>query len=498
LTGRKIAQDKKFFYIFIPLIEIKIPIMRICKLTLQRNPADFPMLLSTISILSLAIVFNSCTKEFKTVPSLPAQSYSNSLAARKTNIIVINADDIGFEVPTYSGGQSYSTPNMDFLAKHGVQFSQARAVPLCSPSRTELMTGKYNFRNYVGWAQLGLDERTFVNDLQDAGYKTCLAGKWDLGGGHVSIVGHGFDTYITSDPFTQFTDSADKTQHYKSPRLYTNGAFLPDSLTKGKYGDDMVRDFMFNFLDSNKNKPFFVYWATDLVHAPFCPTPDDADFAAWDPLQKERLRDTMYFPSMIKYTDKLIGQLLDKLDSINLSRNTIIVFTADNGTHPKIHSLWNNQVVQGGKGKTLETGVRVPLIVYWKGHVAPSISNNLVDVCDVYPTICDLAGIPYPSSGRDGISFAPKILGTTGPKRGWSFCYFDSRPGLDDKDPVQWAQNSSYKRYDSILNPLTTGFYNIKKYMLEKKPRPYNKMNEGQRSVDSLFESVLSAMRAEQ
>lgn len=472
--------------------------MRFPKLTLRRNSANIPMLLSKIAALSLVVIFSACTKEMKEVSAVPAQSYSNSIAAGKPNIILINLDDIGFEVPRYNGGQSYLTPNMDFLAAHGIQFPQARALPLCSPSRTELMTGKYNFRNYIGWAQLALDERTIANDMRDAGYKTCLSGKWDLGGGHASIVGHGFDTYMTSDPFTQFTDSADQTQHYKNPRLYTNGAFLPDSQTNGKYGDDMIRDFMFKFIDSNKSKPFFVYWATDLCHAPFCPTPDDADFAAWDPQQKERVRDTIYFPSMVKYVDKLIGQLLSKLDAMSLSRNTIIIFTADNGTHPRIHSLWNNQIIQGGKGKTLETGVRVPLIVYWKGHVAASTVGNLVDVCDVYPTICDLAGIPYSSANRDGISFAPKILGTTGPKREWSFGYFDSRPGIDDKDPVQWVQNSTYKRYDSILNPKTKGFYNIKNDMLEQKPFLYNKMSAGQRSTDSLFQAVLASMRAQQ
>ena len=228
----------------------------------------------------------SCSKP--NIEEFSGQS-SNSISEiqeAKLNIILILGDDVGYEVPAYTGGQSYSTPNIDYMAAHGLQFTHCNGAPMCSPSRFMLLTGKYNFRNYFdnSWGDLGLDQRTIANMMRNAGYKTCVAGKWQLDNGDTAIKTFGFDKYSVTYPFKFGTDEEDGHTHlYKDPSVYQRGAFLPQSKIQGKYGEDMFLNYVFNFIDSNKNNPFFVYWAPNLCHQPFSPTPDDAAFATWDP-----------------------------------------------------------------------------------------------------------------------------------------------------------------------------------------------------------------------
>ncbi len=139
---------------------------------------------------------------------------------RKPNIILIVADDIGYEIPTYTGGQSYQTPAIDNLAKTGIQFTQCHVCPNCSPTRVELLTGKYNFRNYTGWGNMDTGQKTIANMLQDAGYKTCVAGKWQLGGGDASVRAFGFEKYRVFQPFYTDNEAHENLHRYKNPRLY--------------------------------------------------------------------------------------------------------------------------------------------------------------------------------------------------------------------------------------------------------------------------------------
>ena len=119
----------------------------------------------------------------------------------KPNIILILGDDVGYELFTCNGGQSYSTPAIDNLAQQGMRFTQCHACPNCSPTRIELLTGKYGFRNYITWGYLDPSQKTIANMLRDGGYKTCVAGKWQLDGGDQSIRALGFDKYSVFEPF---------------------------------------------------------------------------------------------------------------------------------------------------------------------------------------------------------------------------------------------------------------------------------------------------------
>ena len=134
----------------------------------------------------------------------------------KPNVILIVGDDIGYEIPSCNGGQSYSTPNLDHMAANGMRFTQCYGSPYCAPSRTMLLTGKYSFRNYYTWGVLNTDQKTIGNMMKDNGYATLYSGKWQLDGGDASIKKFGFDKYAVFLPYR--TDREDEAGYrYKNP-----------------------------------------------------------------------------------------------------------------------------------------------------------------------------------------------------------------------------------------------------------------------------------------
>jgi arylsulfatase A len=196
-----------------------------------------------------------------------ALATSTVAADRKPNIVLVMADDFGFECVRANGGTSYQTPNLDAIAKSGVRFTHAYSTPLCTPSRVQIMTGRYNFRNYVRFGEFDFKERTFAHILKDAGYATCIAGKWQLAGGLKAPHTAGFDDYC----LWQF-DPDTKGSRYASPKLFRNGE--PMTGLEGKYGPDVFCDHLCAFATKHKDQPFFLYWPEVLTHAPYEPTPD--------------------------------------------------------------------------------------------------------------------------------------------------------------------------------------------------------------------------------
>lgn len=419
-------------------------------------------------IILLFFVFAGCRK---TEPLDADASGSLDLSAAgssKPNIILILADDVGYETPNFTGGQSYPTPNLNTLAAGGTQFTQCHTAPLCSPTRFMLLTAKYNFRNYTTWGTMDTSQRTIANLLKGNGYSTCAVGKWQFDGGDASIKKFGFDKYLVSNPFNEDEDSP-ASSFYKSPSLYKEGAFLPADSVAGKYGEDMVRDYMFDFIDKHKgNKPFFIYWAMNLVHKPFSPTPDDPQFATWNPARKPQPGDTVYYPSMVKYMDKLVGQLLTKLQTNNLQNKTLILFLGDNGSAPDIHSLYNGQVVTGAKSSSTAGGTHVPFVAYRPGKVlAGRTDTNLISVVDFMPTLAKQGKTSIPSSygTTDGIDFSAQFNGDYTSVRPWIFCHFLGS-GKNETNPSslrRWMFNYTYKQYDSVTNQqFSKKFYNVK------------------------------------
>lgn len=430
----------------------------------------------------LLIVEESCRKE--------GDDFSPLVLAPpgKPNIIVILADDYGYEVPGFDGGQSYSTPNLNSMAQQGVRFTQCHSTALCSPSRFMLLTGKYNFRNYSTWGVMDTSQRSFANMLRDAGYATCVAGKWQLDGGDTLIRHLGFDNYIVWEILGSDED-VEKGSRYKDPLLYEDGAYLPADSVKDKYGEDIFTNYILNFIQAShdKNKPFLVYYPCCLTHSPFCPTPDDAEFSTWDP--NNVFGDTKFFPSNVSYMDKKIGQIVSKLRDIGVDRNTIILFTGDNGTSDKISSKFNGYYIQGGKGHTTEYGTHVPLVVYAPAFIRSGVNDDLIDFTDFLPTLADLAHIPRPTTYGvlDGVSFYPAIADPWSSPRDWIFCHFDPH-SEGNNQVIRYVQNKNYKYYEDGR------FYDIVRDILERDPIPDRQLTAEEKTVKQQFINVLGEM----
>ncbi|MEZ0265448.1 MAG: sulfatase-like hydrolase/transferase, partial [Phycisphaerae bacterium] len=189
----------------------------------------------------------------------------------RPNVVLILADDFGYECVGANGGTSYKTPTLDKLAATGVRFEHCYAQPLCTPTRVQLMTGIYNVRNYVNFGNMDPKSVTFANLLKNAGYATGICGKWQLGHDRDLPKRFGFDeSYLW-----QLTR---RPPRYANPGLEINGKEV--DYTNGEYGPDLVNEFARDFVRRHKDKPFFLYYPMMLTHDPFQPTPDSKD---WDP-----------------------------------------------------------------------------------------------------------------------------------------------------------------------------------------------------------------------
>ncbi len=360
----------------------------------------------------------------------------------RPNIVLIMADDVGIEGLGCYGGISYRTPALDALAEGGLRFTHAYSQPLCTPTRVQLMTGKYNHRNWKFFGILDPQEKTFGHYLSAAGYATAIFGKWQLQsydppdfpgaerrrGTGMHPKDAGFDEYALFHAL----HTEDKGSRYANPSMLEGVAGKEGTLKKyqGKFGEDLWVAKTIDFLERHRDQPAFVYYPMALPHWPFVPTPISDD---WDP-EKPVTESLAYATDMIEYMDKAVGNLISGLDSKGLRDNTLVVFYSDNGTHLQVTSkMSDGRTIGGGKGSTRQTGIHVPLIVSWPGHVQPAVSSSLIDASDFLPTLLELAGGHLPAQEIcDGISFAPELLGRTNTKRESVFFWYDPRPG-DDK-----------------------------------------------------------------
>ena len=321
-------------------------------------------------------------------------------ATSKPNIILILADDLGYETIGANGGTSYRTPQLDKLAATGVRFTHCYVQPLCTPTRVQFMTGRYNVRNYINFGNMDPQAVTFGNLLKQAGYATCIAGKWQLGHDLDLPKKFGFDEYC----LWQHTR---RPPRYANPGLEING--VEKDYANGEYGPDLVNDYALDFITRKKDGPFFLYYPMMLTHAPYQPTPDSQD---WDPkAQGEQVNaKPEHFGDMVAYMDKLIGKLVARLDALGIRDNTLLLFVGDNGTGRGTRSMMGDKLVIGGKGTTTDAGMHVPLIVNWPGKIAAgSVCSDLVDSTDFLPTLLDAAGVTAPSGLKlDGRTFLPQ------------------------------------------------------------------------------------------
>ncbi|MDE0837231.1 MAG: sulfatase-like hydrolase/transferase [Akkermansiaceae bacterium] len=346
---------------------------------------------------------------------------------------MIMADDMGYETVSANGCDDYQTPNIDAMGKAGMRFTNAFANPICTPSRVRLMTGKFNVRNYTQFGLLDSDQKTFGNYFRDAGYKTCIAGKWQLGNGKEGPGKFGFDQsclWQLKSGNSHKLDGKSYDSRHTSPDLTINGDYK--EFRNGEFGPDVCVEFIEEFIGANKEKPFFVYYPMILPHCPFIPTPGTPDYDPKSPGSPTYKGDAKYFKNMVEHVDKLVGRIVSKVDELGLSENTLIVFTGDNGTDVPVVTSLNGKPIKGGKGKANhDSGVRTPFFVTMPGRVqAGKVSDELVDFSDLLPTFCEIAGIDCSADKNlDGVSLLPALTGKGERDKSWSYLFYSRNDG---------------------------------------------------------------------
>jgi arylsulfatase A len=403
--------------------------------------------------------------------------------AKRPNIVLIMADDIGYECFGCYGSRQYRTPRIDRLAQRGMRFTHCYSQPLCTPSRVKLMTGLSNARNYSSFSVLNSDQRTMGHLFRDAGYDTLIAGKWQLLGAEhypqsIRLKGSwpraaGFDRVCLWQ--------VDRLgSRFWKPLLYIDGENRQFQ-SKSRYGPDVVTEYIERFLDEPRTRPFFIYYPMILVHSPFVPTPDSD---SRDSKHKQK-----NFEDMVAYMDKLVGRIADKLQQRGAEKNTLILFCGDNGTHPKITSRLGDVEIAGGKGQTTDAGTRVPLIAYWPGTVPESrVCDDLVDFSDFLPTCLDAAGQPLPQ-GLDGQTFWPQLHGEPGEPRAWIYCFSCPRP--ERMQPKRFVRDKRWKLYGDGR------FFDIADDPLEQRMLNARELNATTRAVHNKLQNALASMPAQ-
>ncbi|MEM6363073.1 MAG: sulfatase-like hydrolase/transferase, partial [Planctomycetota bacterium] len=341
---------------------------------------------------------------------------ANVDARDQPNIILILADDIGIEGLRCYGGLTYQTPHLDRMAAEGVRFTHAYSQPLCTPSRVELMTGQYNHRNWRCFGILDPDAGTIGHRLRASGYATAIFGKWQLQsydpphfpGGDAR---RGTGMHVGDAGFDQWAvfhgrHTEDKGSRYANPIMLEGSKSQPEQLRRypGRYGEDIWVEKIIDFLNKTRDQPSFVYYPMALPHNPFVPTPRSPEY---DPTSNPT-EDVRFAKDMIEYMDVVVGRLLSELQERQLAKDTIVVFTGDNGTNVKVASEFTgDRTIIGGKASPLQTGIHVPLIVWNPAKIEPRVTNRLVDFTDILPTLLEWAGSDTKNEPQlEGVSFA--------------------------------------------------------------------------------------------
>jgi arylsulfatase A len=357
---------------------------------------------------------------------------------KRPNIVLILADDLGYECLGANGSTTYKTPVLDGLAAKGMRFDRCYAQPLCTPTRVQLMTGIYNVRNYIQFGLMDPKATTFAHLLKKAGYATCMSGKWQLGKDPELPKKFGFDEAC----LWQHTRRASR---YANPGFEVDGK--PVDYANGEYGPDIEAKFALDFITRHAKQPFFLYWPMVLTHGPFEPTPDSPDWGdkggAKAPAGSGRTGQ-QHFEDMVAYMDKMVGNLTAHLDKLALRENTLILFLGDNGTGKGIVSSTGDKAVKGAKGEPNLSGMHVPMVASWPGVCATGqVCPDPIDTTDFLPTLCAATGAAVPEELKiDGRSFLPQLRGQKANPRQWLYCWYARDGG--PKAAAEFAYNRRY------------------------------------------------------
>jgi len=381
----------------------------------------------------VAVIAGSPGAEAQEVGARPAASRPPEAPAARPNIILMLADDVGVEGINAFGGEYY-TPRIDQLAREGVKFENAHATPLCTPTRVRMMTGRENARSYQAFGYLDPKSGTFAHVLKDAGYATGIVGKWQLSGnGYDGRVGAtpqeaGFDESLLWQEKAQDA----KGSRYWGPTLSRNGM---NRIHEDGFGPDYQTEFALDFIQRRKDGPFLLYVPFMLPHSPWVTTPDSPNART----DKDR------FAGMVSYMDSQVGRILDKLAELKLDRNTIVIFTADNGTGRPITTYRDGVAVRGEKGLPTVSGTHVAFAARWPGHFPAGASRTaLFDLMDITPTLAGFAGASLAGAGLDGVDQGPVMTGEKPAARDWIFQHYAP---VWINEPARYVFDANWKLY---------------------------------------------------
>lgn len=437
----------------------------------------------------------------------------------KPNIVYILADDLGYGDLSCYGQTRFATPNLDKMAAEGMLFTQHYSgTTVCAPSRSSLMTGQHTGHTFIrgnkewqpeGQYPLEAKAVTIEEMLKEAGYVTGAFGKWGLG-----FVG------TEGDPNSQ---GFDEFYGYNCQRMAHN--YYPGHLwdnqekvvLEGNSGDklevyapELIHQRALQFIEKNKDKPFFLFYPNVIPHAELLlPEENLAEFHGKFLPEKEfkgaepgseGFREGPYgtqpeshaaFAAMVTLLDKQVGDVLAKLKELGLEKNTLVIFSSDNGPHQEGGAdpdyFDSNGPLKGYKRDLYEGGIRVPMIAFWQGRIIPGTkSDHASAFWDVMPTVAELVGIPT-SENIDGVSFLPTLLGKNEQKQ-HDFLYWE----FHEKGGRKALRKGDWKlvQYD-VFTPekTTTELYNLVTDIGEEK----NVAAENPELVKELLELMNSA-----
>ena len=320
----------------------------------------------------------------------------------RPHVVLILLDDVGTEaISCYGNPGAVATPHIDRIAQQGAKFTRTFATPVCTPSRMQLLTGTYPFQN-------GVEKNLFTYPVQDqvvpaetpniarlmqqAGYRTLVAGKWQLCRFN-TYPNHprqfGFDDYLLWTWRITQNPKEKKKSRYWNPAIWQDGKLRPSDGDQA-FGPDMFAEKIIAAIQANDDKPLFAFHPMALPHLPLVATPaEKKQFAKMSTDQK--------WAAMMRYADVLIGRVAEAIDQAGLAEQTLLIVTSDNGTPSRVQVRVDGKLKKGGKASLTDHGTNVPMVVRWTGTIKPGQTiDALNDFTDILPTICQAAGVSIP------------------------------------------------------------------------------------------------------
>ena len=482
------------------------------------------------------------------ISSLLLASCAGDNTPSQPNIIYILADDLGYGELGCYGQEKIETPSIDRLAETGIMFTQHYSgAPVCAPSRCILLTGKHSGHAFIRgnheWGERGnvWSYRAMIDDpglegqyplpegtstlgtmLQEQGYKTAIVGKWGLGApGSTGVPNkQGFDFF--------FGYNCQRQAHTYNPvhlwkndeRVYTGNDTVPpgtklpegaDPYNEASYSDfwlevyspDMMFDEITNFVNENKDNPFFLYWATPIPHLALQAPPEWVKkyvdkFGEEEPY----IGDRGYFPNrypraayaaMVSYLDNQVGELIQQLKDLGIYDNTLVIFTSDNGPSYTggTDSHWFNSAgpfsedAERVKGRVYEGGIRVPMIASWPGMIEPgSKTDHISAFWDVMPTLAEITGAETPDD-IDGLSFLPVLTGVNDQEE-HDYLYWEF-PSYRGQQAVRMG------KWKAVRKDIFNGNMRIELYDLENDPSETTDVADSYPEIVAKVDSLMKA-----